>query len=274
LREKLNMREQNAIERSAERLATLSSRTELAERINWLRQLGPRETGNFEHVGFVNHIAEQVASLGLPVHKDSHSFDRWSVHDVSSCCALTVHGLPGESLTVPVASAYPYSGSTGPNGVTGPLQLFSCSQWWKDGGKIAVIEVPCPSVPIKLLLNELGHLPADAVGFPDTYRHPVLSATVFGPDLAAAKAAGAIGVVAVWKGLTAAQAADQYVPFTFPYRDIPAVWVAGEEGEQLLDSARQGFRATLTLDATLSPNARTDTVWTVVEGRSPMSQSW
>jgi hypothetical protein len=70
----------------------------------------------------------------------------------------------------------------------------------------------------------------------------------------------------VWKGLTPEQAADQYVPFTFPYRDIPAVWVAGEQGEQLLDSARQGARATLTLDAALSPNAITDTVWTVVEG--------
>ena len=261
------MREENAIERSAERLAALSSRTGLAERINWLRQHGPRETGNIEHVRFVNHIAEQVASLGFRVHKDTHRFDRWSVHDTSSRCALTVHGPGVESPIVLVASAYPYSGNTGPNGVTGPLQLFNCSRWWKDGiGKIAVVEVPNPSVPIKLLFDEIGHLPAGAAGFPDTYRHPVLSSTVFGPDLAAAKAAGAIGLVAVWRGLTAAQAADQYVPFTFPYRDIPAVWVAGDEGEQLLESARHGFRATLTLDATLSPNAMTDTVWTVVEG--------
>jgi hypothetical protein len=239
----------------------------LAEKVNRLREVGPRETGNFEHVRFVNYIAEQLASLGLRVHRDSHSFDRWSVHGAGSRCALTVHGSRGGSLTIPVASAYPYSGRTGRNGVTGPLQLIRCAHWWKNGaGKIAVIEVPYPRVPIKLLLDDVGHLPADAIGFPDTYRHPVVSATVFGPDLAAAKAAGAIGVVAVWKGLTAEQAADQYVPFTFPYRDIPAVWVAGEEGEQLLDSARQGARATLTLDAVLSPSAMTDTVWTVLEG--------
>jgi hypothetical protein len=261
------MREHDASERGVERLATLSSRTVLAEKISWLRLLGPRETGNFEHVRFVDYIAEQIASLVLRVRRDSHRFNRWSTHDGGSRCELVVHRSRGGILTIPVASAYPYSGSTGPDGVTGPLQLFSCSHWWRDSaGKIAVIEIPCPSIPTKLLLDDVGHLPADAVGFPDTYRHPVLSASVFGPDLEAAKAAGAIGVVAVWKGLTPEQAADQYVPFTFPYRDIPAVWVAGEQGEQLLDSARQGARATLTLDAALSPNAITDTVWTVVEG--------
>ena len=41
-----------------------------------------------------------------------------------------------------------------------------------------------------------------------------------------------------------AQVADQYVPFDFPYRDIPAVWLAGENAGQLLDSARRGSHAT------------------------------
>jgi hypothetical protein len=119
-----------------------------------------------------------------------------------------------------------------------------------------------------LLLDDVGHLPAGARGFPGSYRHPVLSAKVFGPDLAAAKSAGAIGVVAVWQGATAAQVAGQYVPFDFPYRDIPTVWVAGEHGRQLLDNARRGSRATLTLEATLSPDSTVDTVWTVVEGEN------
>jgi hypothetical protein len=37
-------------------------------------------------------------------------------------------------------------------------------------------------------------------------------------------------VVAVWKGLQAAQAADQYVRFDLPYMDIPVVWVAADDG--------------------------------------------
>jgi hypothetical protein len=255
------------IEPGAERLAALSSQAELLEKVGWLRELGPRETGNPEHVRFVSRIADELASLGLQVRRDSHSFDRWSVPSSGSRCALTVLNAAGGDLTIPVASAYPYSGRTGPLGVSGPLQLVRSASWWNCvAGKIAVIQVPHPSVPVKLLLDDVGHLPADASGFPDVYRHPVLSAKAFGPDLAAAKAAGAIGVVAVWQEATAAQVADQYVPFDFPYRDIPAVWVAGENGEQLLDSARRGARATLTLDATLSPGSTTDTVWTVVEG--------
>ena len=91
----------------------------------------------------------------------------------------------------------------GSTGVTGPLQLFRWWHRWKDNdGKIAVIKVSNPSVPVSLLLDDVGHLPKNARDvreFPTTYPHPVLSATVFGPDLAAAKATRAIGVVAVWK---------------------------------------------------------------------------
>lgn len=253
------------------RLVKLLSCAELAAEVNRLREFGPRETGNSERVHFVNYIAEQIKSLPSPpvlLNRDMLRFERWSVLGAGARCALTVQG--SRNPTVSIASAYPYSGRTGPNGVTGPLQLFSCGHWWKNfTGKIAVIEVPYPSVPVGLFLDDMGHLPAsanDPRDFRPTYQHPLLAATVFGPDLAAAKAAGAAGVVAVWKNLTAAQAADQYVPFTFPYQDIPAVWVAGEDGKQLLVSARQGARATLTLDAALWPSATTDTLWAVVEG--------
>jgi hypothetical protein len=249
------------------RLARLSSVTDLKKKVNRLRKFGPRETGSPGHARFIAQIAKEIASLGLPVHRDSHRFNRWSRSGGNSGCALEVGNQDGNKQSVRVASAYPYSGLTGPDGVAGPLELASCVPWKMDG-KIVVFDVPCPRVPVKLLVGDLGHLLAGATDFPKTISHPVLASTVFGPDLAAAKAAGAIGVVAVWRKeeLTAAQAAGQYVPFTFPYRDIPAVWVAGDEGEDLLKSARQGAHATLKLDATLSPGTVTDTVWTVVEG--------
>lgn len=254
-------------EPSPGRLASLSSRTELRGKTDWLRALGPRETASPGHVRFVNWIAGELASLGLQVRRDSHKFDRWSVPAADTHCALMVHNAAQGNLAIPVASAYPYSGRTGPLGISAPLQFVRCPARWSGvAGKIAVIEVPHPSVAVGLLLDDVGHLPAGAGGFPGSYRHPVLSAKVFGPNLAAAKAAGAIGVVAVWQGATAAQVAGQYVPFDLPYRDIPAVWIAGEHSRQLLNNARQGSRATLTLDATLSPDSTVDTVWTVVEG--------
>ena len=254
--------------RDAER--KLSSHDKLKEEVNRLRELGPRETGNCEHARFVDYIETQLKSPHSPyikVYRDTLRFERWS----STGCALTVHRSDGGDVTVPVASAYPYSGCTESKGVTGSLQLFRSGHRhrWKDSAdKIAVIEVPYPSVPVGLFLDDVEHLPdgANDRDFPLTYSHPVLAATVFGPDLAAAKAAGAIGVVAVWKGLKAAQAKDQYVPFTLPYQDIPALWVACDEGSELLESARRGDRATLTLKAILSSRATTETVWAVVEG--------
>jgi len=248
-----------------ERLASLSSRNELRGKVDRLRAVGPRETASPEHVSFVDWISGELASLGVQVRRDSHKFDRWSVS--ASDCALLIHDAAHGNLEIPVASAYPYSGRTGPLGISGQLQFVRCTARWSGvAGKIAVVEVPHPSVAVGMLLDDVGHLPTGANGFPHSYRHPVLSAKVFGPDLAAAKAAGAIGVVAVWQDSTAAQVAGQYVPFDLPYRDIPAIWLAGEEGRQLINHARHGSRATLTLNATLSPDSEIDTVWTVVEG--------
>ena len=242
--------------------------TDFSKRVKELLKLGPRETGSPAHGRFIDQIAREIESLGLPVYRDSYRFSRWSLSDPSSDCELKVAGQ-----NVLVASAYPYSGVTGPEGVTGRLTLAGCCPW-KMNGKIAVFDVPYPKVPIRLLVDDLERL-GDG-DFPRTIAHPVLAATAFGPDLAAAKAAGAIGAVAVWRkdtawprdgDMTRELAADQYVPFIFPYRDIPAVWVAGEkEGEQLLEDARRGAVATLKLNASLSPGTLTDTVWTVVKG--------
>jgi hypothetical protein len=250
-----------------EALARLAA-TDFNKRVKELLKLGPRETGSPPHARFIDQIAREIESLGLPVHRDSYRFNRWSLSDPSSDCELKVAGQ-----NVLVASAYPYSGVTGLEGVTGRLKLAGCFPWNMDG-KIAVFDVPYPKVPIRLLVNDLKQL-GDGY-FPKTIAHPVLAATAFGPDLAAAKAAGAIGAVAVWRrdaawskdgNITRELAADQYVPFIFPYRDIPAVWVAGEkEGEQLLEDARRGAVATLKLNALLSPDTLTDTVWTVVKG--------
>ena len=249
------------------RLKKLSSSTDLNKRVDELLKLGPRETGSPPHAKFIDQIAREIELLGLPVHRDSYRFNRWFLSDRSSDCELKV-----AEREVTVASAYPYSGLTGPEGVSGQLEIAGCVPW-KMERKIAVFDVPYPKVPIKLLVDDVEQL-GDG-DFPKTIAHPVLAATAFGPDLAAAKAAGAIGVVAVWRrdaawsrdgDMTPELAAHQYVPFIFPYRDIPAVWVAGEEGKQLLEDARRGAVATLKLNASLSPGTVTDTVWTVVRG--------
>ena len=46
-------------------------------------------------------------------------------------------------------------------------------------------------------------------------------------------------------------AAAQYVPFTGPYEDLPAVWVGEGEGAAVLRAARERASATLADSATL-----------------------
>jgi hypothetical protein len=58
------------------------------------------------------------------------------------------------------------------------------------------------------------------------------------------------------------------VPFIFPYQDIPAVWVAGKQGKQILDSARRRDGAT----SHWMPFCRETpyhTVWAVMKGEVP-----
>src|SRR5215813_14791919 len=101
-----------------QRLKTLSSSTGLKERVAELINLGSRETGSDPHVKFIDQIAGELKSLGLPVHRDSYRFDRWSLSDRNLDCELKVDGK-----TVSVASAYPYSGLTGPNALSARLKL-------------------------------------------------------------------------------------------------------------------------------------------------------
>src|SRR5262249_43645625 len=110
--------------------------TDFSKRVKELLKLGPRETGSPSHAKFIDEIAREIESLGLRVRRDSHRFSRWSLSDPSSDCELKVAGQ-----NVLVASAYPYSGVTGPKGVTGRLKLAGCFPWNMDG-KIAVFDVP------------------------------------------------------------------------------------------------------------------------------------
>src|SRR5262249_58577224 len=53
--------------------------TDFSKRVKELLKLGPRETGSPSHAKFIDEIAREIESLGLPVHRDSHRFSRWSL---------------------------------------------------------------------------------------------------------------------------------------------------------------------------------------------------
>lgn len=235
------------------------SSSSIASQVDFLNGLGSRLTGSPGHSLLLEHIAETLGSLGYPVHRDPHTFTRWTVAEGSSALAITV---AGEELQV--SSAFPYSGRTPAEGVTGKLTLLRGfrKNWKLAAGGIAVVEVPHAPLPHNTILSPWN----DTVERP-AVDNPVFSATLFSPDLIAAKKAGVLAVVLVWHGLSAPEAAEQYLPFTKPYQDIPALWVAGEVAARLLRAANDNQRATVRLEATLTPDVPIETMWTVSPGR-------
>jgi len=233
--------------------------TDYARQLAWLDELGPRRSGDAAHQTLVDEVAAQLASLGYRVERDTHTFDRWD--PPADGGSLTVGGR-----AVEISSPWPYSGETGTDGLTAPLMLLAGrrKKWASAAGRIAVVEVDNVEAPASLLLDSWdGRLPFEAVA------NPVISAELAGIDLAAARAAGVLGVIAVWRGLADDEARGQYLPFTRPYQGLPAVWAPTSEGDDLLAAARRGERATLILDATRHPDATMDTVWAVSPGTGP-----
>ncbi|EWC64333.1 hypothetical protein UO65_0343 [Actinokineospora spheciospongiae] len=220
--------------------------------LDFLRNLGPRLTGSPQHHRLVDRVAEQVRALGLPVAEDRHRFTRW---DLTGAAGLSVGGEPVE-----VASVFPYSGT---GRVTGPLVRLRgpVPRWSRARGGIAVVEVRNRELPFAEVVRVWGsQQPWEPLA------HPLIPATIAGLGLHRARRAGVRGVVFAWRGLAAEDARGQYVPFTLPYQDIPAAFVAGEAADAVLDAAARGRSGDLDVPATLTPGASMRTLWTTVEG--------
>ena len=69
--------------------------------------------------------------------------------------------------------------------------------------------------------------------------------------------------------MTPGSSHNQYLPFKFPYADIPAVFTSGETSKDILAAAKKKSSATLTLLSVLVPNTSTRTIYAVVEGSDP-----
>jgi hypothetical protein len=227
--------------------------------LDLLAELGPRLPGSDAHERLVAHVAGQWAELGMDVREDVLGFERWDPPGAPDGLRLTVDGH-----VVEISSAFPYSGTTGPDGVRGRLRYLRgpLPRWSRARGGIAVIE---------MIRNR--ELPASAaVGSwdPDDpwgkLSSPIAPATLAGLGLKRAARAGVKGVVLLWRGVSAANALGQYVPFTLSYRGIPAVFVAGEAAEAVLHAAQRGAQAKLVLNAALTTDASMRTVWAAVEG--------
>lgn len=234
---------------------------------SWVQRLnsyGPRLTGSPAQRASIEFIADELVAIGLPVQRDTHKMIRWTARTTG----LRLQG----GVAIPVASAFPYSGHTQPEGVTAPLVWLGerPKSLEAAAGKIAVVPVKniaiTSQVRDRMFTRKAFYPDRNAADLSGTITTPLLSGLNPGIDLKSAKAAGILGVICVFQDMSEASAREEYLPFTTPYQDCPAIWVGPAAGHSLKAACEKGETATLTLEADLDHGVESSTLYTVLEG--------
>ncbi|HTU13864.1 MAG TPA: twin-arginine translocation signal domain-containing protein [Solirubrobacterales bacterium] len=228
----------------------------------YLAGLGARHTGGESQATFIRDLERGMRGLGWRTERRFQSFDRWDA--VSFGLRVSVSGAPMKPM--PVASCFPYSGRTGAAGITAELAYAGAGKEadFAAGdfrGKIAVIDVAAFNLPIGLVFNPYFDRPVD-IDMSLPYDRSWLAAP---PELDAARAAGAAGVIAILP-MVPDDAKGQYTPFARKLQGLPALLVDSEQGESLRELAKaSGNRAGLNLMARRD-RGRTSSLLAVLPG--------
>lgn len=237
----------------------LDSVETILDEIRMMNSFGSRTTGASGHREFVEWLKQKLNDMGLIVHRDLYKFGRWEERR----SALYIN-----QEEIHVSSAYPYSGETGDDGVTGKLIYVKNGDYKKAKGNIAVVEMKMiKKLPIGLFMNKRKAFPGDhgiVLGDGDL----VLTSVLRNPNLKKAKKMGVKAVVLVWKGVPGQKVEDQYLPFTDQYMGIPALWVNETDGKRVLDGARRKEQSTLVLLADREKDALTESIYVTIDGRN------
>ncbi|WP_372784275.1 hypothetical protein [Phenylobacterium sp.] len=252
------------------RPGVLPSADELGRQTIRMNDLGDRFTGAEAHRAHVEYLVSGLQAAGLNVQRETGVFTRW----LATRWAAKLTPLTGAPVDLSATSYYPYSGVTGPEGVTGelvqrPNTATADRQIAATGdlkGKVVFIEVAG-------LVSPLGDGSKPLWGFdPKSARYPTHISAVWGsitPGLLGdLKAAGAVGVILGWTNISDDQASGQYSPYGRPIQDLPCVWVGRESAAALRGAAGTGARASVILQAQVTPNVSVDTVWAVLPGQT------
>ncbi|OAA61528.1 hypothetical protein ISF_05607 [Cordyceps fumosorosea ARSEF 2679] len=241
-------------------MATQSPNIDYQAELDVLKQIGPRLTGSEQHNQLIDHIETRLKNIGYDVHSDPFSFQY--MPPFTSPATLKI----GDE-SIHISSVFPYSGFTAPEGITGKLVRLRgpLHRWSSARDQIAVVALTNPPVPFSALVSVWD---GSAPWGPENA--PLLPATLLGASIAKARAAGVRAVVVAWDAasMSPAAAANQYLPFTMAYQDLPVVFVAGTASARVLEAAADET-ATLTLPSPGLRQASSRSVWAVAEGEEP-----
>ena len=238
----------------------LHSAEKVLENMNAMNACGLRLTGSEGQRAYCEMLKRQIREMGLEVFEKEYRFDRWE----ATSSSLTVDGEE-----IHVSSEFPYSGLTGPEGVTGRLVEVGNHPlgFQKARGKIGVCHIKNLSKISSKVAFDMRKAVPETLEIEKSYRGPV--STVFVKTLLtfwSAKLAGMKGMVCIWEDMSEAMVEGQWLNFILGYLKVPMLWVNETEGKKLIAAAKAKKSATLTLNGFIEKDALTESFYTVVKG--------
>ena len=237
--------------------------------------LGPRFTGSPAHKSWHDFLAAQLTASGFGVVREPIPLEWW--HHQKWSLKLIENGV---ETAVPVASYYPYSGSTPDGGIVADLADaglglpadFSAGNF---AGKIAFYAEDMLPTTAALFYAVATYLhDPDMTLTPATdYKRAALSFLT--PQeltsLGSARDSGAVGAIVSYQA-SPENAAGQYTPFlTSPAgsQGVPALYVDRATGDLVKAKIALGARARLELVVEKHPNDASDDIIATLPGINP-----
>jgi len=257
--------------------------------------LGPRLTGSSEHNEFIDYLKAEMSALGLEVIRDAYTFKRWQARFSS----LAVEDGSGCEMPINLAGYFPYSGSTVPEGIEADLMSLDLpmenrrlfrdlptfvrqtlrrkwrktvqAAWHAQRGDVegAIVLVYGPSVPVTTgvflpFLTYAKDVDLDRLDSTD-FKRVWVGGLLFGVVVDFLREAGAKGAI-FHLDASPQNAKGQYVPFSSPIRNLPAVLVDRVVAKELRGLAARRPKARLKLVADTFPDTRTDSLVAILPG--------
>lgn len=238
----------------------------LLKEIEYMNSLGSRLTGSAAHAKFIQHLEDEIGSMGLNVYRDPFFFKKWEAKEHS----LAVVEEDGSLTDVHVSSVHPYSGETPDEGIVDePVYIKNPAvDYLKAAGKIALVEVGnVNKIPSEVAFDKRSAWPED-VTMPKNYEGPVITTFVKFLHTMLSRLTGAKAIVLMWKGLPDACVEGQYLPFNLGYRGIPILWVNETDGKTLLAAAEEGKKLRFLLTAEKTDMAYTESFYCMLPGKN------
>lgn len=240
------------------------SKERMLEGMHTMNSFGTRLTGSKGHNDFIRWLKEEITKMDIPVFSDPFYFKRWEEKKSS------IEILDGdEKISIPVSSAYPYSGQTSAEGITEELvYVKSIKDAPETAGKIAVFNVANINfLPSEIAFDKRTSYPADVV-LEKKYEGPVITSFIQCFYGIVSKLSKAKAVILIWKGLHDDMIEGQYLSFIADYQNIPMLWVNETNGKKVIEAARAHKKAKLVLEAEIEEHAFTDSFYCIIKGKN------